>query len=80
MAARYPVHPAKARFRDLNQARSNTPHAQALSTLPDYVLYRHASLVFSANALSKHRHSIDSFHQPHAEAKESTVNCISTTK
>jgi hypothetical protein len=36
-------------------------------------LYWHASLVFSANALSGHRHSIDSFHQPHAGGKKSTV-------
>ena len=54
----------------------NPPSHKALCTLPDYVLYRHASLVFPANVLSTHRHSIDSFHQPRCRGKESTVKCI----
>ena len=48
----------------------------ALSTLPDYVVYPCANPVFPANARSRTRHSIDSFHQPHCRAKESTAKCI----
>jgi hypothetical protein len=51
-------------------------HHSPLSTLPDYVEYPCANPVFSANARSRTRHSIDAFHQPHWKAKESTAKCI----
>ena len=41
----------------------------ALSTLPDYVLYRHGGLVFPAQCAKRHRHNIDSFHQARAGGK-----------
>jgi integrase len=54
-----------------------TPHlVRHYLTLPDYVLYWHASLVFTAKFAKRQRHSFTHFHQPHAGRKESTVKGI----